>query len=212
MSLRESLAKAMNKAFEDTYPESFMEKWSPMEHYLGKDYQRHLFNTSAGGGPIGYQLDYDQNRAAGESSNEAFKGTTDQLGKSAGILAAIFGGSALGGGASGGAEGGVNAGGLGLDQGYIMGGEGGFGSGGAGAGAGNNWYKMASQAMGGMQGGQQGGLGGATQQRSQPVDFSQPAFAPVQPQGQPQQGYYSPLAPSGMMSGLMSLGGNYGYG
>jgi hypothetical protein len=208
MSFRESLAKALNKAFDDTYPESFMEKWSPMEHYLGEDYQRHLFNTSVGGGPIGYQLDYDQNRAAGESSNEAFKGTTDQAGKSAGILAAIFGGSALGGGnaAGGGAEGGVNAGGLTLDQGSIMGGEG------AGGMGGGNWYKMMSQALGGMQGGQQGGMGGATQQRSQPVDFSQPAFAPVQPQGGQQPGYYSPLAPSGMMSGLMSLGGQYGYG
>ena len=162
MGWYDSVAKALNQAFEDTYPEDFMGKWSPMEHYLGEDYQRHLFNTSVGGGPIaGYGLDYQQNRNAGESSNEAFKGTTDNLGKSAAILAAIFGGSSLlGGSEAGGVTGAGGEGGLPLDQSWIMGGEGGFQPAG-----GFNWQQFAQQGLGGM-GEQAEGTGQQQQQMS----------------------------------------------
>lgn len=170
-----------------------------MNDIVGDDYQKHLLNMSLAGmtplnAPAGYAMDYQQAEDEGQSG---WNRVGQNAGRSAAILASIFGGSALGGG---GASGGGSAAGGTAEGGST-------GAGGGTAGGAMNWQKMLGNALGNMQQ-SQGGLNQATSYRSQSPDFSQPAFV-QQPQVQ-QQGYYSPLAPNGMSSGLMSLGNYYG--
>lgn len=75
------------------------------------DYTKHLNQTSMlGGNPfMAYGVDYQGRRDNGASRNDAAKEEYQNAGISAGILAAIFGGSELAGGSGGGSSGGGTA-------------------------------------------------------------------------------------------------------
>lgn len=92
------LARSSGGLYEDTLPE-----WGRVGGQLG-DYQKHLFNTSFGGmgSGLGYNIDYEQAKQGGADSDRANEEGLENAGMSAAILAAIFGGGALGGSEGGG--------------------------------------------------------------------------------------------------------------